>query len=240
MKYIFIGDIHGKVGEVERALSIPGKKIFVGDFQDSYDHSVADHAKCLDLVLDAIEKGEAEAIYGNHELSYLMARHRCSGWDKWRAALLREREVRVRVLFKPFILLNKNWLISHAGLTTQLWEWQNLSLDNLEQTLNGWWKEDSSPMHFIGYCRGGPNPFGGLFWCDFNDEFEPVTGLNQIFGHTRARQGEGIRSVKTDTETSYCIDVLDYHPGTFLELNLEDRRGSAKKADVLRNIDDVE
>jgi hypothetical protein len=220
MKYIFVGDIHGKVEQVEKALSISGKKVFVGDFQDSYNRPTEDHARCLDLVMDAIEKGEAEAMYGNHELSYFRSGHSCSGWDRWRAALFRERQVRLTGLFKPFLIINKNWLVSHAGLTLPLWESHGLTLDNLEERLTEWWKDDYSPMHWVGYTRGGRHSIGGLFWCHFTSEFTPVPGLNQIFGHTRASKDEGIRTKVTDTSTSYCIDVLDHHPGTFLELDL--------------------
>lgn len=56
---------------------------------------------------------------------------------------------------------------------------------------------------------------GGLFWCDFRQEFEPVPGLTQVFGHT-ASGGDTIRRVAD----SYCIDCLD-RSKEFLELELE-------------------
>lgn len=221
MKYIFVGDIHGKVDEVEAALAKEGKKIFVGDFIDSYDRSVEDHKKCFDLVFDAIDKGEAEALFGNHELSYILPfTHGCSGKSAERMMLMRHYGPICIKKFKPFLFLAPNFLVSHAGLTTQMWESEGLTLETVEGKLNEWWPNESKPIHNIGYYRGGGKPYGGLFWCDFNAEFEPVTGLNQVFGHTRASQGQGIRHIKMDTESSYCIDVLDFHKNTFLELEL--------------------
>lgn len=215
MRHIFIGDIHGKSEIVEEALSKEGKKIFVGDFIDSFDRSIKDHRKCFELVLAAIKTGEAESIFGNHELSYLMTQHRCSGHTSARRYLMQEFELEIRKHFKPYILLRKDFLVSHAGLTKQIWDRNSLSLETLPQALAEWWPDPRSPMHQIGQCRGGSDPTGGLFWCDFNQEFEPVPELTQVFGHT-AKGGAGIRR----EGDSYCIDCLE-RSKEFLELDLE-------------------
>lgn len=214
-KFVFIGDIHGKSELVEAALARDGKKIFVGDFIDSFDHSIADHRKCYELVLAAIKSGEAESIFGNHELSYLMIHHRCSGHTSARRDLMQEFELDIRKYFVPFILLQKDFLVSHAGLTKQIWDRNLLTLESLPQALAEWWPDFRSPMHHIGQYRGGRDSVGGLFWCDFNREFEPVPGLTQVFGHTAAG-GNGIRR-KGD---SYCIDCLE-RSREFLELETE-------------------
>ena len=212
MKYTFIGDIHGKVEQVERALAMEGKKIFVGDFQDSFTRSPEDHAKCLDLVLAAVDTGEVEAIYGNHELSYIMEHHKCSGWDTKRWHVMVDRAEQIKAKFKTHILISPDILVTHAGLTNQLWEKHNLSRDTMTHTLDAWWPNPKSPMHQIGRYRGGWDEYGGLFWCDWNAEFEPVPGLTQIFGHTA---GKGIRQV----EQNFCIDCLD-HENSFLHMEI--------------------
>lgn len=212
MKYIIAGDVHGKWERVEEALAKEGKKIFVGDFQDSFDRSIADHAKCYDLVLEAIDKGEARAIFGNHELSYMMGHHRCSGYTSARKDMFVSYEKRISDKFEPYLLLAPDFLVSHAGLTEHIWEMENLTLDSLSKKLDEWWPDTHSPMHQIGRYRGGWATVGGLFWCDFNAEFEPITGLNQVFGHTA---GKGIRK----RGNAYCIDCLD-HENSYLELDL--------------------
>lgn len=214
MKYTFIGDIHGKVEQVERALALEGTKIFVGDFQDSFEYPPEAHAKCFDLVLDAIDTGEVEAIYGNHELSYLMPNpHMCSGFDGQRLAMIKEREDAIRAKFKPYIFITPTFLVTHAGLTKQIWDKEHLTIDSLPQWLSeGWLADKYHPVHHIGHYRGGFNSVGGIFWCDFKVEFQPIPGLTQIFGHTR---GKGIRQV----EQSFCIDCLD-HESSFLEMEI--------------------
>jgi len=217
MKYVFVGDVHGKVRAVEAALAREGKKIFVGDFIDSFDHPVEDHKICYDLVLEAIDKGEAEALFGNHELSYLMPnKHRCSGFDATRATLMYAYKERLFQKFKPYLLLRENFLVSHAGLTKTIWDVKNLDISTLSDTLAKWWANEQSAMHWVGRARGGPDRCGGLFWCDFNHEFRPVDELEQVFGHTR---GMGIR---TFDRRNWCIDTLDWHKDDphFLELEI--------------------
>lgn len=214
IKYVFVGDIHGKVQAVEEALAKEGKKIFVGDFIDSWDRSPSDHRKCYDLVFDAIEKGEAEAVFGNHELSYLMPHHRCSGWDSQRNLVMRQVAEKLHALWKPYLLLAPDFLVSHAGLSRGLWKGSQYwgrghsgDLKDLKETLDYWWPDTYSPMHWIGHSRGGNKSNGGLFWCDFRDEFKPIDGLRQVFGHTR---GDGIRYKEAKGGVrSYCVDCLD-------------------------------
>lgn len=212
MKYVFVGDIHGKYELIETALQKEGKKIFVGDFIDSFYRTLEDHKKCFDLVLDAIDKDEAIAIFGNHELSYIYPNHKCSGFTKERARLMAHYKERLLKNFKPFILLEDNFLVSHAGLDRRLWDANHLSFDSLEETLNNWWPNLTSPMHQIGKVRGGISDVGGMFWNDFNFEFVPIPDLVQVFGHTA---GTSIRK----NENSFCIDCLDKQTA-FLELDL--------------------
>lgn len=221
MKYVFIGDVHGKVDAVEEALSREGHKVFVGDFIDSFDRSLEDHKKCYDLVFAAIDKGDAMALYGNHELSYYVPSQRCSGWAPDRASLMLAYEKDIKKRFKNYLFLGENILVTHAGLTKQLFDDHIGDMKYLDETLQIWENRYNTPMYWIGASRGGPsyNSYGGTFWCDFRYEFAPVEGLMQIFGHTR---GKGIRQ----TGYSYCIDCLNWkdedndNPYTFLELEI--------------------
>ena len=205
MKYIFIGDVHGQVEHVERALAMDGKKIFVGDFVDSFNRSPIEQRKCVDLVLAAIKAGEAESIFGNHELSYLQPnRHMCSGFNSETRRLLLEIRNEVETLFKPFILIENEVLVTHAGLSRDIWDHENMTKDTMVQQLTTWWPDVQSPMHWIGRRRGGYNYCGGTFWCDWT-EFEPVPDLTQVFGHSTGRM---IRQ----KEQSFCIDCLKDEP----------------------------
>lgn len=219
MKYVFVGDIHGKLEEVERALDMDGHKVFVGDFMDSFERPTIDHERALFLALDASEKGEATLLYGNHELSYLMPQiHRCSGYRGDFQYILEGNVGRIKDNFKVAFKPAEDWLVTHAGLHPKI----NAALkkpfqDMTEQEWMDEFNDRWSPIHAIGHYRGGRDSVGGIFWCDFNQEFQAIDGLNQIFGHTR--QEKGIQKEHGKEAVNYCIDCLDKHR-KFLELDL--------------------
>lgn len=204
MKTLIVGDIHGKVPVVERALAQESPVIFIGDYLDSYDRPVSDHIKCLELIEAAIDSGKAQALLGNHELSYLMARMRCSGWNsKTEMHIHGGWGHKLREKFLAFLFYEPNILITHGGLDNLIWTQYNLSLETMPETLAEWANDPNSPAYWIGQSRGGPKPCGGIFWCDFEREFTPVPGLIQIVGHTR---GQTLRK----NGKNFCIDYHDY------------------------------
>lgn len=206
MKYTFVGDIHGKVEQVERALDTEGQIIFVGDFLDSRDRSLWDQEKCLSLVCDAIKLGKARAIFGNHELSYLFPQHRCSGWNAGAQTMMGMYANKIEYLFEPIIKI-ENWLITHAGITKKLHlHYGEPGIESLFNFIKNDFLILSSPVHFVGRARGGLSPFSGIFWCDFHSEFVPIPGINQIFGHTR---NKGIQMLRVENSENYGIDFLD-------------------------------
>ena len=209
MKTLIVGDVHGRVEVVERALAQAAPVIFVGDFLDSFNRTVADQIKCLDLVLEAIATDKAQAILGNHELSYLTQWHRCSGWNHATQAHI-DGGYRKKIYdnFVDFVFNEPNILITHAGLTKQLWDKELLTLELLPQILAEWCADIDSPAHLIGQARGGWTSYGGIFWCDFKHEFQEIPELVQVFGHS---QDKTIRN----QGNSYCIDCNEYNDELF-------------------------
>lgn len=220
MKHTFVGDLEGKVARVEEALAKDGIAVFVGDITDARDPSITfdDYIKCYGLICEAIIKGKAKACFGNHELSYLMPyKHACSWGSQGLKKLMADLNPLIAKHFKPYHLIQDDFLVSHAGLTLQIWRKFGLNKQNLPTTLASWWADDNSPIHWIGESRGGPDPVGGLFWCDYNDEFQPIEELSQVFGHTRVR---GIDPWEHSHKTTYAIDCLNSSQPQFLELDL--------------------
>ena len=61
------------------------------------------------------------------------------------------------------------------------------------------------PIFQVGYERGGSDPVGGIFWCDFSSISPSAEDaiIPQIFGHTPTRSGEvgtahGLRLINVD------------------------------------------
>lgn len=221
MRHIFVGDIHGKIDAVNRALDMEGIKVFVGDFLDSFDESIENQIKCLDTVLAAVAANQAIALFGNHELSYLIPHHKCSGWNRHMAEQImsRSKDMFKYLKYYHFIDGETPTLVTHAGLSNQLWNrfCKNPVYDSVQLFLQDFADKTKGPCHYIGTARGGWDECGGIFWCDYNKEFAPIEGINQIFGHTR---GEDIRGWSYKNGLNYCIDCLDTKREKFLVLDL--------------------
>lgn len=220
MKTLIVGDVHGKVHVVERALAQEHPVTFIGDYLDSFDRTIEDHLKCMELIFAAIDAGKAKALYGNHELSYLIPKMSCSGYNPKMAKYVDaipsgdgapsdtrfEGGLRKQMAdrFVSFLFYEPNILLTHGGLDKRIWDQYNLTLTTLPQALAEWSNDVDSPAYWIGRSRGGIKPCGGIFWCDFEREFHPIPGLIQIVGHTR---GQKLRTIGTE---NFCIDYNDY------------------------------
>lgn len=195
MKTLVIGDLHGQVEIVSKALDTGLPLIFLGDYLDSYTREVVDQIDTLMLVIEAVKTGRAQALLGNHEMSYLDRRMRCSGYrlatqlhvDNIHDVMLKHLNIYIR---------DDEFLFTHAGVSQRL-------LTARSQTLKEYL--DGNEYFQVGRARGGSiGAVGGLYWCDWR-EFEPVPGIKQIVGHSR---GNTIRQ-KGD---NWCIDVNENGP----------------------------
>lgn len=227
MNTLVVGDLHGDIEKTRKALEFDGNVIFVGDFLDSFEYSVDDQIKTLCAVLDACEDDphRVQSCIGNHELSYLEPGMRCSGFRGATHAHVIHLEARMRKLLQKYIW-HKDWLISHAGVSNTLLRGNNIILD--EYLRMGQFSD-------IGRARGGWAPCGGLHWCDWFQEFEPIPRVNQIVGHSSYRpsaphpvtkqytEREGIICKTSPSSINYNIDCLMHKD----EVLLLDKDGDA-------------
>lgn len=228
MKYCFIGDIHGKYNLMKKIVeqfSDSHKMIFVGDFVDSYNESRTEQLKCIELILELIKNNKAESVLGNHEMSYLFKEHECSGRSNDFYIMLLPYLNDILKYFKYYIYLeNDKILITHAGLTKQIWDDYNLNFNNLKEFLEFKTQSNNNlrlnPLHYIAFSRGGNDNYGGIFWCDWNEEFKPISELKQIMGHTRysSTNEKGIRIKESYNFNIDCLDnyneILEYDDET--------------------------
>ena len=204
MKYLIIGDLHGKSSIVNDVLSDKFDdytKIFVGDYVDSFDASIESQIDIVIKLLDAVEdRDDVIALLGNHELSYILDGMMCSGFNTVTKAHLIHLQERMFELFKTHYYISEDILVTHAGANGELFE----SKEELKECLIA----NDPCLYDIGWSRGGRAKFGGVFWCDYWAEFEPIEGLTQIVGHS-ARRPEGKYEGIVFEKRCYNIDCLD-------------------------------
>lgn len=202
MKTLMIGDLHGRIEIVEKAAQLlPEYNVcFMGDYLDSYDRSIRDQMDTLTEVLRLTEEypDKVTALKGNHELSYIEGQ-RCSGWNFATQLLVDDIDpVRFKRL-KSYTHVG-DFLVSHAGVSYSLLLEKNLTL---EEYLS------SGEFSDIGIARGGPRPTGGLYWCDWFNEFVPLRETPQIVGHTGYRP-ETVPKGVLKCSSSYNVDCFDH------------------------------
>lgn len=212
MKTIIVGDLHGKFEIARKALDTPYNIVFLGDYLDSPTRSGSDQIDTLLLVLEAAEDHpeRVTALLGNHELSYLESSMRCSGWKIATEAHVTHLRHRMWKTLKNYYWLTPTCLISHAGVSKKI-------LKALKITLEDYIKEGE--FYQIGRSRGGRSPYGGLFWCDWYEDFVHVPGITQVVGHSSYRKtgrngvikepGILSKTFNLDDCRSYNIDCLD-------------------------------
>jgi hypothetical protein len=106
------------------------------------------------------------------------------------------------------------WLCSHGGIHPSLLHpflgFDKASLLALEE--EALWKlrycQQVTPFIAAGRGRGGPARVGGVDWLDWETEFIPINGLNQIVGHSN---GKEVRVKKGLDSVNYCVDTHLHH-----------------------------
>lgn len=207
MQTMVVGDLHGKYEIAERAIKWfnarpdDSKLIFVGDYLDSYDRSVADQVTTLSLVLGACSThNNVIGLFGNHEMSYLHPLQRCSGYKGTTQFHVNHMKDVMEKELKYYTWAGQ-YLVTHAGVSQYY-------LDRIGKSLDEYL--DEGKYCDVGYARGGHAPVGGSLWCDYWEEFEPIDNLPQVFGHTAYRPDDEYKGIVRYPNTyNYNIDCLD-------------------------------
>lgn len=200
-KIVIVSDPHNHIDKIDVIFKKENADINIclGDWYDSffYDESFHYENTTKYLMEKFLSDPKNYTLFGNHDLHYLYENDRtiCSGYEEWKynviGDVLGKNRVSVRNKFHWFIVLD-DILLTHAGLDSRLLPPQiktnNDIFDYLdEQSNQASFKLISNGGHWfyqVGRSRGGMNKTGGIVWCDFDREFEPIEDLRQIVGHT--------------------------------------------------------
>ncbi len=197
MKELVIPDIHQRISALERILDRWEKEvdrvIFLGDYFDEKGaglHDTDNADTTISWLLDSLKQTNRIHLLGNHDLSYRWPNgYSCSGRQDSTVHL-------VDSIFSEddwsqfhYAISTQGWLISHAGFHPLFLGSLSDNESLIDQALTMATSLQTSPdpeaeLLQAGAARGGELDFGGIVWLDWNYEFQPIEGINQLVGHT--------------------------------------------------------
>ena len=192
-RILVLGDLHNAVDRAEAILTRwrdrYDQAVLLGDYFDDFGDSPAEARHSALWLAGSLLREERIHLLGNHDLAYLFPSNHalfCPGFtaEKCRAiteVLAAAPRDRLHLAWSA-----GPWLFSHAGLhpsfagnatPAALAEKAEALRPGLAAGRSGTWLS-------VGMARGGRAAVGGITWQDWNEEFQPVRGVNQIVGHT--------------------------------------------------------
>jgi hypothetical protein len=250
---MIVPDVHEKIGTLMRLLAkYPGIwVVFLSDFFDSFDNygnPTYNTSETCRWLKDNIPNPDYTFVWGNHDLHYAFPINAmiCSGWNAKKLEIIRNHIGDTPEGWKKFKLLhwigvpandeqlgnveNQEWLISHAGLHPYLlnpvmgFDKKWLATVEEEAMYKLRYEQQVTPLLQCGRGRGGTARVGGVVWLDWDREFTPIEGLNQIVGHSPAdsvrtkvlRAKDGAMK-GAPISFNYCLDTHLHHVILVLE-----------------------
>ena len=200
---LIIPDIHLKWEQAEEIIAKVkhDEVIFLGDHFDDFNDTLEMTRKTAEWLVRSISQSNRTHLIGNHDLHYMYfyRTFKCSGFEQSKYYAINDIIDRGNWdKLKFYHVLDDKWLLTHAGLHKRNVP-ANLYRNNhkaylesisnyLDNSIHDGFKAAANNVpHWIfnaGKSRGGFQEVGGIAWCDFDREFFPIKGINQIFGHT--------------------------------------------------------
>ena len=202
---LILSDIHHKVDQATKIINHVGadEVICTGDVFDDFDDTPDMVKNTCEWLEWFVNKPNHIFIRGNHDVQYQYAyrKFQCSGYEQWKYFIIHDTiQPEVWDKVKWYHFLDDRWLLSHGGLhkynvpdsIVKFKDDRKKYIEEISKYLDHEIIEgfkciaDNRPSWIFnaGYSRGGDQSVGGITWCDHNEEFIPVDGLSQIYGHT--------------------------------------------------------
>lgn len=198
-KVLIIPDVHGRGFWKTPCNNWEGEIIFLGDYHDPYKYllqepTLKQSRENLKELVEFVEKKREESPYsviclwGNHDESYRNGFGKCRFDHECSEEIY---ELLKRLNPQPFYELwdtdqepTNKLLFSHAGITDDWLDENNLTLDNLFQDFIS--EKECEYLDEIPYSRGGHSRYGSCIWNSLEDYTmeNHIPEYYQIFGHT--------------------------------------------------------
>lgn len=221
MKTLIIPDIHNHTDWAEIFLQNChyDKVIFLGDYFDDFGDNEVSAYRTAMWLKGKLKHNNYIFLLGNHDASYRFPYNKsmyCPGFTVPKSntinKILDENDWNKMQLCH----VDQGFLYTHAGINKKLFTHPVLGInqeviDKLCETAIANAKAAiPDPILMAGLGRGGKNREGGIIWQDW-EEFKPISGINQILGHTPSEVPR-VKLLKNKAgevvSTNYCLDCL--------------------------------
>lgn len=211
MRLFLIPDVHEewekarKFRDKANLQSVDGV-VWFGDLLDSFNHTEESLAGTIELVGDVLDSDDV-ILFGNHDIQYIFncREFMCSGYRRDTMDEIRESGIADDwAVLGQSIYAVDGWWLSHAGVGPVVFDRYGSPEDIEVESRIQLNDRILSLLTGAGYYRGGFHAEGGPMWLDWNMEFKPIEGVNQVVGHTKS--AEILRSKSGKNSINYCID----------------------------------
>lgn len=210
MRVLIIPDIHHHVENADHWLTTQtfDQAIFLGDYWDDYDDTVADAERTALWLRQRMETTDDIFLLGNHDAAYLFPKKPelfCPGFTAAKARAIRS--VMGRQHWSRFKLAHaeQGWLVSHAGFHPAWMKEPTVEriLQRCDEGMEKARRRIVDPILGLGEVAGGILRYAGPLWMDWNNLL-PIPGIHQIVGHT---PDDRVRENSTKDSRNFCLDV---------------------------------
>ena len=207
LRTLILPDIHLRHEKAEQIIKSvkPDLTICLGDHWDDFGDTPQMISETSEWFHWSVNQKDRVHIAGNHCVHYWFKnneRIRCSGYEQYKSIIINDivtKDDWEKLVF--FHVLNDRWLLSHGGLHAswinpthfQVGKISEYTLPYIIRRLNSDTIDAKKRLYdgknhwfaIPGFSRSYNSPYyGGITWCDWNKEFHPIRGINQLVGHT--------------------------------------------------------
>ncbi len=214
MKWITIGDIHGRANWKSIDINQYEKVIFMGDYVDGREE--LDELKNLEEIIDLKLKHPDKVVLlvGNHDLQYHWHSSKRLRIYKEKYALDYHRLFKQNEKHFQLSYFAHDHIWVHAGITTRWLQYmQTIGHDfseynakGLSAHLNHLFEKGCIELYSIGKARGGME-VGGPFWADISELRVSAAPFHQVVGHNKIDE---LMHFKTELGSLRMSDCLTY------------------------------
>lgn len=193
VKTLILSDLHlnYKIADKIIKCECPDKVVLLGDYFDDFGDTVADNVEMAHWLKNSMSISNRIHLMGNHDIGYAMPHrsYKCSGYTISKEYAIND-VIKDWTSLKLFTWVGP-WLCSHAGIHNHLYnrdgigyEFNTWLTNTCDEALkNAFENKPADTILRAGRIRGGIELFGGIIWSDAR-EFDGISGINQVFGHT--------------------------------------------------------